>query len=93
MGVLYVLSFPILLTMLVVGAVKVREEKTEGENDKNCPQAGSPEGDNPECPAEPRLPWMLVRPPSPDLFLTYLQPTLIHMYMMHDVSQLPYLYF
>ena len=66
MGVLYVLSFPILLTMLVVGAVKVREEKTEGEKDKSCPQAGSPEGDNPECPAEPRLPWMLVRLPSPE---------------------------
>ena len=32
-GVLYVLSFPILLTMLVVGALKVTEETAEGENE------------------------------------------------------------
>jgi len=43
-GVLYVVSFPVLLVMLVVGAIRAK----------------SPDGANPWCPAEPNLPWMLV---------------------------------
>ena len=44
MGILYVLGFPILLHMIVVGAIKA-----------------SPTGEeNPNCPAEPNMPWFLV---------------------------------
>ena len=44
MGILYVLGFPILLLMIVVGAIK----------------ASSPGEENPNCPAEPNMPWFLV---------------------------------
>lgn len=44
MGVLYLLGFPILLLMLVVGGLK----------------AQSPGEDNPKCPAEPNMPWFLI---------------------------------
>jgi len=44
MGILYVLGFPILILMIVVGAMK----------------ASAPGEDNPNCPAEPNLPWFLV---------------------------------
>ena len=44
MGILYVLGFPILLLMIVVGAIK----------------ASPPGEENPNCPAEPNMPWFLV---------------------------------
>jgi len=44
MGVLYVVGFPILLVMIVVGALK----------------AAPPGEENPTCPAEPNMPWFLV---------------------------------
>jgi len=44
MGILYVLGFPILLLMIVVGGIK----------------AAAPGEDNPNCPAEPNMPWFLV---------------------------------
>ena len=43
-GILYVLGFPILILMIVVGALK----------------ATAPGEDNPNCPAEPNMPWFLV---------------------------------
>lgn len=43
-GILYVLSFPILLLMIVVGSINARE----------------PGEDNPNCRAEPNLPWFLI---------------------------------
>eukprot|EP00092_Neocalanus_flemingeri_P016274 GFUD01017619.1.p1 GENE.GFUD01017619.1~~GFUD01017619.1.p1 ORF type:complete len:254 (+),score=57.18 GFUD01017619.1:296-1057(+) len=44
MGILYVVGFPILTLMVVVGALK----------------ASPPGEDNPNCPAEPNMPWFLV---------------------------------
>jgi len=44
MGILYLLGFPILLVMIVVGAMK----------------AVPPGEENPACPAEPNMPWFLV---------------------------------
>ena len=44
MGVLYLAAFPLLLLMIVVGAVK----------------AAPPGDENPNCPAEPNMPWFLV---------------------------------
>lgn len=44
MGVLYVLGFPILILMIVVGALK----------------AAPPGEENPTCPAEPNMPWFLI---------------------------------
>ena len=44
MQVLYLVGFPILLVMIVVGALK----------------AAPPGKDNPACPAEPNMPWFLV---------------------------------
>ena len=44
LGILYVLVFPILILMILVGAVK----------------AAPPGEKNPDCPAEPNLPWILV---------------------------------
>jgi len=43
-GILYVLGFPILILMIGVGAFK----------------AAAPGEENPNCPAEPNLPWFLV---------------------------------
>ena len=43
-GILYVLGFPILLLMIVVGALK----------------ATAPGENNPNCPAEPNMPWFLI---------------------------------
>jgi len=43
-GILYVLGFPILLIMILVGSLK----------------AAPPGEENPACPAEPNLPWFLV---------------------------------
>jgi len=43
-GILYISGFPILLLMIVVGALK----------------ASAPGEDNPNCPAEPNMPWFLV---------------------------------
>ena len=43
-GILYVLGFPILILMIVVGALK----------------ATAPEEHNPNCPAEPNMPWFLL---------------------------------
>eukprot|EP00092_Neocalanus_flemingeri_P064517 GFUD01078307.1.p1 GENE.GFUD01078307.1~~GFUD01078307.1.p1 ORF type:complete len:254 (+),score=57.10 GFUD01078307.1:437-1198(+) len=43
-GILYVLGFPILILMIVVGAIK----------------ATAPGEENPNCPAEPNMPWFLV---------------------------------
>ena len=43
-GILYVLGFPILLLMILVGSLK----------------AAPPGEENPACPAEPNLPWFLV---------------------------------
>jgi len=43
-GILYVLGFPILILMTVVGALK----------------ATAPGEPNPNCPAEPNMPWFLV---------------------------------
>ena len=44
MGILYLLGFPLLLVMIVVGALR----------------AVPPGEDNPSCPAEPNMPWFLV---------------------------------
>jgi len=44
MGVLYVLGFPILLLMIIIGGLK----------------AAAPGEENPSCPAEPNLPWFLI---------------------------------
>ena len=44
MGVLYITAFPILVLMIVVGALK----------------AAAPGEENPNCPAEPNMPWFLV---------------------------------
>jgi len=44
MGILYVLGFPILLLMIVVGALK----------------ASAPGEENSNCPAEPNMPWFLI---------------------------------
>ncbi|XP_023321218.1 uncharacterized protein LOC111695956 [Eurytemora carolleeae] len=44
MGVLYLLGFPILLLMIVVGGIK----------------AAPPGEENPNCPAEPNMPWFLI---------------------------------
>jgi len=43
-GILYVLGFPLLLLMTVVGGLK----------------AVAPGDPNPDCPAEPNMPWMLI---------------------------------
>ena len=43
-GVLYLLGFPILVLMVVVGALK----------------AVPPGDENPNCPAEPNMPWFLI---------------------------------
>jgi len=43
-GILYVLGFPLLLLMTVVGGLK----------------AVAPGDPNPDCPAEPNIPWMLI---------------------------------
>ena len=43
-GILYVLGFPILIIMIVVGAIN----------------AAPPGEENPNCPAEPNMPWFLV---------------------------------
>ena len=43
-GILYILGFPILILMIVVGALK----------------ASAPGEPNPNCPAEPNMPWFLV---------------------------------
>ena len=44
MGVLYLSAFPLLVLMIVVGAIK----------------AAPPGEDNPNCPAEPNMPWFLI---------------------------------
>jgi len=44
MGILYLFGFPILILMIVVGALK----------------AAPPGEDNPDCPAEPNMPWFLI---------------------------------
>jgi len=44
MGILYILGFPILILMIVIGAIK----------------ASPPGEENPNCPAEPNMPWFLV---------------------------------
>jgi len=44
MGILYVLGFPILAFMIVIGALK----------------ASPPGEENPNCPAEPNMPWFLL---------------------------------
>ena len=44
MGILYLLGFPILILMIVVGAIK----------------AEAPGEENANCPAEPNMPWFLV---------------------------------
>lgn len=44
MGILYVLGFPLLLLMVIVGAVK----------------AAPPGEENSNCPAEPNMPWFLI---------------------------------
>ena len=43
-GILYVLGFPILILMIGVGVLK----------------ANAPGEENPNCPAEPNMPWFLV---------------------------------
>lgn len=43
-GILYILGFPILILMIVVGSINAQE----------------PGGENPNCPAEPNLPWYLI---------------------------------
>jgi len=43
-GILYMLGFPILVLMIVVGAINAQD----------------PGEDNPNCPAEPNLPWFLI---------------------------------
>ena len=44
MGVLYLSAFPLLVLMIVVGAIK----------------AAPPGEENPNCPAEPNMPWFLI---------------------------------
>lgn len=44
MGILYLFAFPILILMIVIGAIK----------------AAPPGEENPNCPAEPNMPWFLV---------------------------------
>ena len=44
MGVLYLSAFPLLVLMMVVGAIK----------------AAPPGEENPNCPAEPNMPWFLI---------------------------------
>lgn len=60
-GILYVLTFPVLLIMLVVGAVRAK----------------SLDGANPWCPAEPNLPWMLVVGGAGVTFLLALRITVV----------------
>ena len=69
-GILYVLGFPILILMIVVGALK----------------ASTPGEDNPNCPAEPNMPWFLVTGGVGITFLLLIRIALNH--LMHCVNNL-----
>ena len=61
-GVLYILGFPILCCMAVIGALEVsRLKPTLLEVIPYIPFQAYPYGEpNPNCPAEPNLPWFLI---------------------------------
>jgi len=70
-GILYVVAFPVLLVMLVVGAIRAK----------------SPDSENPWCPAEPNLPWMLVVGGAGVTFLLAVRVTVVKLMRLFKNKQ------